>query len=40
MAYREDLDMGKITLISVVSVLLTIALLLFLQVLQEGLFHN
>jgi hypothetical protein len=36
MAYREDLDMGKITLISAVSVLVTVALLLFLQVLYYG----
>jgi hypothetical protein len=39
MAYREDLDMGKITLISLVSVLVMIALLLFLQVLYFG-FHR
>ena len=36
MAYREDLDMGKITLISLVSLLVTVALLLFLQVLFYG----
>ncbi len=39
MAYREDLDMGKITLISLVSVLVMVALLLFLQVLYFG-FHR
>ena len=36
MAYKEDLDIGKIALISLVSVLLTVAIVLFLQVLFYG----
>ncbi len=36
MAYKEDLDIGKITLISLVSVLTTVAIVLFLQVLFYG----
>lgn len=36
MAYKEDLNIGKITLISLVSVLTTVALVLFLQVLFYG----
>lgn len=36
MAYKEDLDIGKITLIGLVSVLLLVAIVLFLQVLYYG----